>query len=293
MPDTIWRLSDLGYDHVDVARLASPVAITTPFRLLSDEGVAAMRQVALTLRNKREFSDRTAAYLAGGVYRSRFLRDFCACPVVAGFLSEIAATPLAPHSMPSQQIYINYAPDEIEKAVDTWHTDGIGFDAVIMISDPSSFEGGEFQFFRGTKMDAARYLDARPDDLTETHLSELPTHRIEAVTFPAAGFAVFQNGAMIVHRANRLRRVSERITLVPGYVARDVRADDPTRDVVADWEEPGIRAEFARHKAWCSRARLDALIRELPMDADDETIRQELQWAIADVESVMRILQPQ
>lgn len=292
MPGKIWHLADFGYDSDEVARVASPVAITTPFQLLSEEGVAAMREVALALRSAREFSDRTAAYLTGGVYRSRFLRDFCACPVIAGFLSEIAGTRLMPHSMPSQQIYINYAPEEIEKAVDTWHTDGIGFDIVIMISDPLSFAGGEFQFFRGTKVDAARYLEARPEDLTETHLQELPANRVETVAFPAAGFAVFQHGAMVVHRANRLRRVAERISLVPGYVASDVRANDPTRDVVADWEEPGIRAEFARHKAWLSRARLDALIRELPLDADDETIRRELQWAISDVETVLRILQP-
>lgn len=291
-PGTIWHLADLGYDSDEIAQVASPVAITTPFGLLSDEGVAAMREVALALRSQRTLGDRTAAYLAGGIYRSRFLRDFCACPVVAGFLSDIAGTRLLPHSMPSQQVYVNYAPEDIEKAVDTWHTDGIGFDIVIMISDPSSFEGGEFQFFRGTKLDAARYLDARPEDLTETHLNELPANRVESVAFPAAGFAVFQHGAMVVHRANRLRRASERITLVPGYVASDVRANDPTRDVVADWEEPGIRAEFARHKAWCSRARLDALIRELPLDADDETIRRELQWAIKDVETALRTLQP-
>jgi hypothetical protein len=98
---------------------------------------------------------------------------------------------------------------------------------------------------------------------------------------------------MIVHRASRLRRVSERITMVPGYVASDVRTDDPTRDGVADWQEPGIRAEFARHKAWLCRARLDALIKELPLDADDETIRREMQWAISDAQTALRILQPE
>jgi len=291
LPAKTWTLADFAYSESDIASVASPVAITTPFRLLSDEGVAAMRKVALALRDERVSGERTASFLTGGVYRSKFLRDFCACPVVIEFLSQIAGTRLMPHSMPSQQIYINYAPEEVEKAVDTWHTDGIGFDIVIMASDPSSFDGGEFQFFKGSKFEAARLLGTRIEDLTDTHLTELPAERVESVTFPAAGYAVFQNGAMVVHRANRLRRVSERITLVPGYVARDVRCDDPTHPGVADWGEPGIRAELARHKAWCARSRLDALIRELPLASDDETIRRELQWAISDVESMLKILE--
>jgi hypothetical protein len=292
LPANVRTLADFAYAGSDIANVASPVAITSPFRLLSDEGVAAMRQVALALRDERIAGERTASFLTGGVYRSKFLRNFCACPVVIEFLSRLAETRLMPHSMPSQQIYVNYAPQEIEKAVDTWHTDGIGFDVVILASDPASFTGGEFQFFKGSKFEAARLLGTRTEDLTETHLNELPADRIETVTFPAAGYAVFQNGAMVVHRANSLRRVAERITLVPGYVARDVRCDDPTHPGVADWGEPGIRAEFARHKASCARARLDALIRELPLTADDETIRRELRWAIRDVESMLHTLEP-
>lgn len=291
LPTKVWTLTDFAYDQSDIARFPSPVATTSPFRLLSDEGVAAMRQVALALRDERVSGGRTASFLTGAVYRSKFLRDFCACPVVIEFVSQIAGTRLMPHSMPSQQIYINYAPEEIGKAVDPWHTDGIGFDIVIMASNPSSFDGGEFQFFKGSKFEAARLLGTQVEDLTDTHLTELPAERVETATFPAAGYAVFQNGAMVVHRANRLRRVSERITLVPGYVARDVRCDDPTHPGVADWEEPGIRAEMARHKAWSSRARLDAFIRELPLSADDATLRRELQWAISDVESILKVLE--
>jgi len=110
--------------------------------------------------------------------------------------------------------------------------------------------------------------------------------------FPGAGYALFQQGAMLVHRANRLRRRAERITLVPGYVARDVRYADPTRDVVAHWGEPGLTAEFARHKAWLARAKLGGLIEKLPLTEDVELIRRELRWAIADVETALRLIQP-
>jgi hypothetical protein len=292
-PPEVWTLADLGYGAADVERWATDVAISAPFRVLSDEGVAAAREVALALRDKRGGDTRTASYLSGGVYRSRFLRDFCNCPTIAGFLSEIAGTRLLPHSMPSQQVYVNYAPEELSKAVDTWHTDGIGFDMAILLSDPSSFQGGEFQFFFGTRNEAARHLDARPEDLTEANSNELPIDKIRSAAFPAAGYAVFQSGGMVVHRANRLRHRAERITMVSGYVACDVQIPDPTRDVVADWGEPGMRAEFARHKAWLARAKLGDLIENLPLTDDVELIRRGLRWAIADVETALRLIQPQ
>ena len=289
-PNEVWTLTDLGYEAADVECCASEVAITAPFRLLSDEGVVAAREVALALYDLRGGDDRTASYLSGGVYRSRFLRDFCHCPIVAEGLSAIAGTPLSSHSMPSQQIYVNYAPEDVSKAIDTWHTDGIGFDTAILLSDPSDFEGGEFQFFLGTKGEAARYLDARPEDLTEVNPNELPEDRIYSAAFPGAGYAIFQNGDMVVHRVNRLRRRGERISLVPGYVARDVRYPDPTREVVAHWGEPGMTAEFARHKAWLARAKLDGLIENLPLTDDVELIQRELRWAIADVETALQLM---
>lgn len=68
--------------------------------------------------------------------------------------------------MPSQQLYINYAPDDLSKAVDTWHTDSIGLDCVVLASDPKSFSEGQFQFFHGTRQEAASLLEIRPEYLT-------------------------------------------------------------------------------------------------------------------------------
>ena len=83
-PDRIWSLEEFGYDPEVIASCASPVALTSPFRILSDEGVRILHQILSQLKAQRSTlsDDRTASYLAGGVYRSKFLRDFCACPVV-------------------------------------------------------------------------------------------------------------------------------------------------------------------------------------------------------------------
>jgi len=269
------------------------VAVAGPFRLLSEEGVAAARSVALSLRDSSLTSDRTAKYLPGGVYRSRFLRDLCNCEEIADFLSDVAECELLPHSMPSQQLYINYAPDELTKAVDTWHVDSIGFDYVLLLSDPRTFAGGQFQFFRGTTLEAARLLGTDSDGLTDATSRDLPSHRVVTAAFPAAGYALFQQGNMVVHRATPLTSRAERITMVPGLVARDVRWADPTKDAVADWGEPGIVAEFARHKAWLALTKLSELIEHARLEAGPAEIRDALQSSVADVLHAITVMDRQ
>ncbi len=290
-PTQVWRLSDFGYGAAQILNCASEIAVAGPFRLLSEEGVAAVRSVALALRDMRQTSDRTANYLAGGVYRSKFLRDLCACTQITDFLSEIAGCELLPHSMPSQQVYVNYAPDDVSKAVDTWHVDSIGFDYVLLLNDPASFVGGQFQFFRGTMEDAAKFLKTDARNLTGAISQDLPPDRVVSPIFPAAGYAIFQQGNLVVHRATRLLHRAERITCVPGYVARNAHLPDPTRDGVAGWGEPGIVAEFARHKAWLSRAKLDELIEQASLSAPPSEIRENLKRSIADVLDAIAVME--
>lgn len=289
-PTQTWRLSDLGYGAATIARCASEVAVAGPFRVLSEEGVAAARSVALALREGRQASDRTASYLAGGVYRSKFLHDLCSCTQITDFLSEMARCELLPHSMPSQQLYINYAPDDVTRAVDTWHVDSIGFDFVLLINEPSSFSGGRFQFFRGTTEEAAALLETETGSLTQATRGDLPADRVVTPTFPAAGHAIFQQGRLVMHRATRLTQRAERITFVPGFVARDASYPDPTLDGVADWGEPGIIAEFARHKAWLSRAKLDELIETVRLGAAPAELRELLERAVADVIGAIAVM---
>ncbi|MGA2190510.1 MAG: hypothetical protein ABSH33_18470 [Steroidobacteraceae bacterium] len=289
-PLRCWTLDDLGYTKEEAKCCASRVAIAGPMRLLSVQGAEAARNVALALSGSRQAGDRTASYLTGGVYRSAFLRDLCSCPEVTAFLSEIAGCELLPHSMPSQQIYINYAPEDLSKAVDTWHTDSIGLDCVLMISDPASFSGGQFQFFVGTRYEAASLLDSRPENLTAANVRDLPAGRVADMQFPAAGYAVFQQGTMVVHRATRLERRAERNTAVLGYVSRDVALPDPTADSIVNWGEPGIIAEFARHKAWLSRTKLDYLMSQIDLNASAADLRRLLTDAIADAQRAIEVI---
>ena len=289
-PARSWSLAEFGYSPAETAQCLTGVAVAGPFRVLSEAGVAAARSVALALQQDRQSSNRTASYLAGGVYRSAFFRDLCNCAELARFLSQVCGCELLPHTMPSQQVYINYAPEDLGKAVDTWHTDSIGFDIVLMLSDPAQFTGGQFQFFRGTMAEAAALLEQRPENLTGAIARDLPEERVVSTPFPAAGYAVLQQGSLVVHRATRLQQRAERITTVIGYVARNVAAPDPTRDAILGWGEPGVHAEYARHKAWLARTKLDDLIGQLDIEASPAEIKRLLDAAIADARHAIEVL---
>ena len=229
-PERIWSLEEFGYDAAAINSCASSVAVTSPFRVLSDEGVKVLHRIVTRLKAQRTQLEgsRVPSHLAGGVYRSRFLRDFCACPVILEHMSSISGTTLAPHSMPSQQLYVNYAPEDIDKAVDEWHYDGIGFDYVLMMSDPKKLQGGNFEYFKGTKFEIAEMFEMAVHEVRYGIKSDLPGERVIKAQFPAAGYAIFQQGNMVVHRAAKLHAPGDRITMVPGLVSRDLTVPDPT-----------------------------------------------------------------
>jgi len=293
-PERIWTLDEFGYSQANITKCASNIAVTTPFRLLSQEGIEALYQIVTRLKDVKSSigGNRAPSHLAGGVYRSKFLKDLCACPVILDHMSKISGTNLAPHSMPSQQIYVNYAPEDINKAVDAWHFDGIGFDYVIMLTDPSSLKGGNFEYFRGTKFEVAKKFDLDVKSVRKGITEELDENRVIKVQFPEAGFAIFQQGNMVIHRAAKLLETAERITIVPGMVSEDISLPDPTSiHDLPYYGEPGIKAELARHSAWLAQGKLNYLITSQSMKAEDDEILCGLKAAISDVTAVIEQLE--
>jgi len=293
-PERIWTLAELGYGPDEVAQCASPVAVTAPFRILSDEGARAIREVLLELKKQSSVAtgSRLSVFVRGAVYMSRFLRDLNACQQVADHLSEIAQTPLAPHTMPNMQGYVNYAPEDLSRAVDTWHTDATGFAYVMIASDPATLHGGRFQWFHGTKAEAAAFFGTTPENLHRGYAEGLPADRINSVEFPAAGWAVFQQGYKLLHRAAALTRPGERITYVPSWVSRQVEFPDPTNTrSMRHYGQMGLLTEIARHAAWLARAKLDTLIREMPFSSDPAELAAALRLAVADATRIAHELE--
>ena len=292
VPEAIETLSDFGYSAAQVTACPGPTAVAGPFRLLSAQGVADAQAVLARLRAtaQADTGNRAPNFVAGGTYKSRFLRDMCYCPQLTARIGKMMGCELLPHTMPTQQLYINFAPEDISKAVDSWHVDSIDYDCVILLEDPHSFDGGHFQYFRGTLEQAAQLFDTTVDDLPTGFAQELPRERIVSVQNHHAGDCVAQQGARVVHRAERLLHPAQRTTMVISFVPASVAFDDNNNLARVDqWAMPGAAAELARHCAWRARARLAELIETLPINASADDIAPQLQNAIADVEKLLTV----
>ena len=268
-PTSVYSLHDLGYSNDDLAGCESSFGYCNAFRVLSDEGVKVMKLICERIYSNRNESagtgaNRLGSYARGAGYRSQFIRDFCDSPELAAHLSAIAKVTLGRHSVPAVACGINYAPDDISKAVDTWHVDSVSFDIVIMMTDPTLIKGGEFQVFKGTKEEGKALLGIMGEEGVDT---TLPEDRVSTIPFPAAGYGFLQQGNMIFHRACRLMEKADRTTMIPSFEVLPRSAKDETNSInMSDWADPGIRPELARHEISRASARLDQLLKQVSLN---------------------------
>ncbi len=280
MPTTCVTLDELGYSQAQIGDCPTDFAVSTAVRILSDEGVEVMREISRHLKQYSVNCERIENMVRGGVYQSEFLRDFCLCPEVTEFIGEVFKTPVAPHTMPLHLGHLNFAPDDLSRAVDLWHHDTLALDYVLMLSDPGELQGGDFQYFNGTRDEAKEYADSGvpiPDDRTVT------PH------FPGSGYAIVLHGNMVVHRATKLTKAAERITLVNGYVPLAADVEDACRFPDLTLVDPHhvLFTEWARHKAWLAIGKLNEMTADIPFTDDREVITSYLKCAIADVETAI------
>lgn len=283
-PERVYTLADFGYRPDQIAAAHFPLAVTTPFQILSDEGLKITRDSISRLLDKRRNSDRMANFLRGTVFHSKFIRDLCACPQLNAHIAWLAGAPVLPHPMALYQAHVNFKPETVGREVDRWHTDTVVLDFVLMLTDPASFEGGYFEYFQATKGQAIRAL------IREEH-----EPNIIKVEFPQAGYAVLQQGNMVVHRASAVTKGDERTALVQSFIKdepgfRDISKLDDCKLVD---DHAILYSEWARYKAFLARRRLDQLIEDLPYTTDKNLICNELRRAIRDVEeAVLEISDP-
>lgn len=277
-PTNVRLLADFGYPPAAIDPTATTVAVSDPFRVLSPEGAAALLDSCRRLRAfARPAGNRIENTVRGGCYRSRFLRDLCTDPSLTTTLSDIYGTPVAPHTMPVQLGHINYEPSDVHAAVDKWHHDTIPLDLVMMVTDPTQLPGGQFEYFVGTKDEAADYAvqGERP-----------PADRVVAPDFPGPGYAIAMHGDMVVHRGAPLTAQAERITMVNAYVALDrQRADQSrSRDLIGVDDESHLYTEWVRHVAWRGEGRLSALVGPVDYGLTSGQAIELLESAVEDVQ---------
>jgi len=252
-PASTISLTDLGYGEEIAGTTPTQIAATSCFRVLSDEGVEAMYHVCKQLEAYTTSNPRVARNTRGGVYRSKFLRDFSMCSDYIEHMSNIIQTPLLPIAMGHQIAHLNYQPLTIGKDVDKWHYDTLQVDSVMFVTDPRSVEGGEFQYFKGTREEMADiYAAGNP----------FPHDRVESPDIPGPGYAVLMQGNYVVHQAKGLRKEGERITLVNGFSYADRDTPDYTAlGQLFHADPPAVAsAEYARHIALRCGRKLEQII---------------------------------
>ena len=277
VPGEVITLADLGYSADDIAGTATSLAATTPFRILSHEGAAVMLETARRLRTFcRPAGERIERVVRGGCYRSRWLADLCTSPELTQHLADIYGTSIAPHPMVAHLGHINYEPSRIDTAVDKWHHDTIPIDFVMMVTDPAETPGGRFEYFMGTKAEAAE-LKARGETP--------PPDRVVAPDFPGPGSAIALHGDMVVHRGGPLTELAERITMVNAYVATDpdAAAQSRTSDLIGVDDPETLYTEWAKMVAWRARGQLGRLIDAPGFTADVDVVTAELEAAVAEI----------
>ena len=277
-PRSVTMLADLGYSEAEITGTATPVAFSEPFRVLSDEGAEVMLETARRLRKYvARAGDRIEHMVRGGCYRSRWLRDLCLAPEVTAVMSGVYGKAVTPHTMPVHLGHMNFPPSAVGDAVDKWHHDTLPLDYVMMVSDPTTLPGGQFEVFLGTKAEAAALAGAgeRP-----------PRDRVLVPDFPGPGWAIALHGNMVVHRGGPLTEAAERITMVNGYVDLDRSGDDQSRarDLIQVDDLAVLPTDWARHAAWRGAGRLEAVVDDLAFGIGLAEAADRLEEAIVDVQ---------
>jgi hypothetical protein len=256
------------------------VAVTEPFRILSDEGVAVALKIARELE-KIAVGDARSKRMRGCTYRSRFFDGMYRDPELVSFLAALAQADLREHPVGHHRVQLNFAPEELSRDVDIWHHDVVAYDFVMLLTDPAGMKGGNTEFFRGTLKEGMAILGEQ---------GAIPPERIGAVGYPAAGWAFLQQGHQVLHRAARLEEPYPRVSLVASYYCADPRFREPTilpplRK--ADGRDVAL-VEWAHYAAYRTIGRLEAFLAPGPdFAAGPQAARERLTECLAEATAAL------
>ncbi|KAI9650145.1 hypothetical protein NHQ30_000158 [Ciborinia camelliae] len=216
-PSYIHTMEDIGYSATSGV---SPIAVSEPFRLFSEEAVNVMREEIFNKEVQEKYSytsDIAPKQLRGyAPDHGKFIYEAWKHPETLAIISKIAGVDLVP-VMDYEIGHINLSvpgkrrdhdsnaliSEDDEKAIVGWHRDSYPFVCVLMMSDTTGMVGGETALRTG-------YGD------------------IKKVRGPSKGCAVVLQGRYIDHQALRAFGGQERITMVTSFRPRSPHTRDDT-----------------------------------------------------------------
>jgi len=154
-------MEDIGYS---ASNGVSPVAVSEPFRLFSEEAVDIMRSEVFDAdaREKYTYTSNIAPKQLRGYapHHGKFTFNAWKHPETLSIISKIAGVELVPvidyeiaHinlSVPADKEELAHSTNDDDEAIVGWHRDSYPFVCVLMMSDTTNMVGGETALRTGT-----------------------------------------------------------------------------------------------------------------------------------------------
>ncbi|EKD15612.1 uncharacterized protein L3040_009060 [Drepanopeziza brunnea f. sp. 'multigermtubi'] len=211
-PNHIHTMEELGFS---ANKGVSPVAVSDPFPLFSQEAISIMRSEVLDPEVQEKYSyasDIAPRQIRGYAPKhGKFVFEAWKHPETLAIISKIAGVDLVP-VMDYEIGHVNLSKPGDKKdhmssgndgAIVGWHRDSYPFVCVLMMSDTTGMVGGETALRTGTG-------------------------EIRKVRGPSMGCAVVLQGRYIDHQALSAFGGQERITMVTSFRPRSPRVRDDT-----------------------------------------------------------------
>lgn len=258
-----------------------------PFRLLSDDGVKALREIIDTHKPGHLKQNERNNTIRGLGYLSHFVRDLTYDPSITQLLSSMAKTDLHPHDSVMNHAHTNIGNVGTGKAVDQWHVDAVDFVCIILVSDTRGMKGGELKVLQ--------LSDATKGVFDDLKAFGIPQELVESVQAPPIGHAIFMRGSKLLHSVSPVAEgVEPRYSVVQSYTTRNVFAPDltrlgPFREQFGDPKEIAD-LEFARHKAWRVAGQLKYVMDNLSFGTETDEVVELFQSAAKELVASCRLL---
>jgi hypothetical protein len=265
-----------GYTASDLENVASRVGVAAPVRLLSKTGVEKFRELVRQFRARglvvsEKNPDRDAA--RGCTFHSRFLFEFMSDTMVLDYFSRVAGIELIPLPIRYNQVQINmlpaYDPDAGEPGFGI-HIDSTNFACILDITEDRDIQGGALQHALMTREQFFTRSGSR-DNVAYAYLHMvLPEEELLSTRFDEEGSAVFQQGSLVPHQVENVRKVrgtrdTVAFTLHPANPM--VRRFD-FFSAASTWNSPGIREDIGNILAELADRRIEAIDGALELAED-------------------------
>ncbi|KIW22579.1 uncharacterized protein PV07_10863 [Cladophialophora immunda] len=221
-PEQVFTMKDIGLEGAGV----SPLALTSPFSLFTEEAIRQMRAEIFSpvvLQDHHVSSDFASDMVKGfPPSAAPFIHDAWYSPEVLAIMSKLAGIEVVPvfeyevgHTnvsvdrryTPGATCTVNgvlngngaHAEDIVDESAFAWHFDSVPYVCVTMLSDCQCMVGGETVVRTGT----GQVLKVRGPTQASDH--------------DYRGSAVMMQGRYIEHQALKARGGAERITMVTSF----------------------------------------------------------------------------